>query len=186
MSSSLRRGALAAAALAISIASLAACAAGHDAQTLQIRPDNAATSVGPIKVQNAVVVTQPGTRTEGPAVVIATLFNTGKTDQTLDAISVEGDGTAQITPAQGSGKLTIPAHGSVIIGGKGNASAALPNPGSGLKDGNAQKVTFTFSQTGDVSLRALVVPAEGDFDKWGPSNIPAAPGDEASPSAAGR
>ncbi|MGX4691327.1 DUF461 domain-containing protein [Streptomyces sp. JNUCC 63] len=183
MSSSLRRGALAAAAIAFSIAPLAACAAGNDAQTLQIKPDNAATTVGTIKIQNAVVVTQPGTETKGPAVIIATLFNTGKTDQTLDAISVEGNGTAQITPAQGTGRLTIPAHGSVIIGGKGNASAALPSPGSGLKDGNAQKVTFTFSQTGDVSLRAFVVPAEGYFDKWGPSNIPAAPGGPGTPQA---
>ncbi|PZH20167.1 DUF461 domain-containing protein [Streptomyces sp. NTH33] len=176
MSSSLRRGALAAAALAFSIASLAACAAGNDAQTLQIKPDNAAASVGDIKIQNAVVVTQPGTQTKGPAVITATLFNNGKAAQTLDAISVEGNGTAQITPAQGQGKLTIPAHGSVVIGGEGNASAALPSPGPGLKDGNAQKVTFTFSQTGDVSLRAFVVPAEGYFDKWGPSSAPAAPG----------
>ncbi|MFI1288926.1 DUF461 domain-containing protein [Streptomyces sp. NPDC020792] len=186
MSSSLRRGALAAAAIAFSIASLAACGAGHDAQTLQIRPDNAATTVGAIKVQNAVVVTQPGVQTKGPAVIIATLFNNGTTDQTLDAIRVDGDGSAQITPAQGGGKVTIPAHGSVILGGKGNASAALTNPGPVLKDGNAQKITFTFSKTGDVNLRAFVVPAQGYFDKWGPSNIPAAPGEPAaSHSAAG-
>ncbi|MFB6961620.1 copper chaperone PCu(A)C [Streptomyces sp. NPDC056309] len=186
MSSSLRRGALAAAAIAFSIASLAACGAGNDAQTLQIRPDHAATKVGTIKVQNAVVVTQPGVQTKGPAVIIATLFNNGTTDQTLDGIRVDGDGSAQITPAQGSGKLTIPAHGSVILGGKGNASAALTNPGPVLKDGNAQKITFTFSKTGDVSLRAFVVPAQGYFDKWGPSNIPAAPGEPAaSHSAAG-
>ncbi|MFB7114909.1 copper chaperone PCu(A)C [Streptomyces sp. NPDC056190] len=186
MSSSLRRGALAAAAIAFSIASLAACGAGNDAQTLQIRPDHAATTVGTIKVQNAVVVTQPGVQTKGPAVIIATLFNNGTTDQTLDGIRVDGDGSAQITPAQGGGKLTIPAHGSVILGGKGNASAALTNPGPVLKDGNAQKITFTFSKTGDVSLRAFVVPAQGYFDKWGPSNIPAAPGEPAaSHSAAG-
>lgn len=186
MSSSLRRGALAAAVIAFSIASLAACGAGHDAQTLQIRPDNAATTVGAIKVQNAVVVTQPGVQTKGPAVIIATLFNSGTTDQTLDAIRVDGDGSAQITPAQGGGKVTIPAHGSVVLGGKGNASAALTNPGPVLKDGNAQKITFTFSKTGDVSLRAFVVPAQGYFDKWGPSNIPAAPGEPAaSHSAAG-
>ncbi|MFE9307611.1 DUF461 domain-containing protein [Streptomyces sp. NPDC088353] len=186
MSSSLRRGALAAAAIAFSIASLAACGAGHDAQTLQIRPDNAATTVGAIKVQNAVVVTQPGVQTKGPAVIIATLFNNGTTDQTLDAIRVDGDGSAQITPAQGGGKVTIPAHGSVILGGKGNASAALTNPGPVLKDGNAQKITFTFSKTGDVNLRAFVVPAQGYFDKWGPGNIPAAAGEPAaSHSAAG-
>ncbi|MFD5474763.1 DUF461 domain-containing protein [Streptomyces sp. NPDC127105] len=179
MSSSLRRGALAAAAIAFSLASLAACGAGNDAQTLQIHPDNAATTVGTIKVQNAVVVTQPGVQTKGPAVIIATLFNSGTTDETLEAIRVDGDGSAQLTAAQGGGKVIVPAHGSVILGGKGNASAALTNPGPVLKDGNAQKVTFTFSKTGDVSLRPFVVPAEGYFDKWGPSNIPAAPGEPA-------
>ncbi|MEU0600159.1 DUF461 domain-containing protein [Streptomyces sp. NPDC006393] len=176
MSSSLRRGALAAAAIAFSIASLAACGAGNDAQTLEVKPDNAATTVGDIKVQNAVIITQPGTQTKGPAVVSVTLFNNGTSPQTLDAIRVDGDGTAQITPASGNGKLTIPAGGSVVLGGKGNASAALSNPGSSVQDGNAQKITFSFSKAGDVSLRAFVVPAQSYFDKWGPSNIPAAPG----------
>lgn len=176
MSSSLRRGALAAAAIAFSIASLAACGAGNDAQTLQVKPDNAATTVGDIKVQNALIITQPGTQTKGPAVVSVTLFNNGSDPQTLDAVRVDGDGTAQITPAPGSGKLTIPAGGSVVLGGKGNASAALPDLGSSVQDGNAQKITFSFSKAGDVSLRAFVVPAQSYFDKWGPSNIPAAPG----------
>ncbi|MEU9284141.1 DUF461 domain-containing protein [Streptomyces sp. NPDC048275] len=182
MSSSLRRGSLAAAAIAFSIASLAACGAGNNAETLQVKPDNAATSVGNIEVQNALVITQPDTESAGPAVISATLFNNGTTDQTLDTISVEGDGSAEITPAEGKGKLTIPAGGSVILGGENNASAALTAPGESVKDGNAQKVTFSFSETGDVSLRAFVVPAESYFTKWGPSEIPAAPGATASTS----
>ncbi|MFB7593652.1 DUF461 domain-containing protein [Streptomyces sp. NPDC056160] len=185
MSSSLRRGALAAAAIAFSIASLAACGAGNNAQTLEVKPDNAGARVGDIEVQNAVIITQPGTQTKGPAVVSVTLFNNGTAPQTLDAIRVDGDGTAQITPAQGKGKLTVPAHGSVVVGGKGNASAALANPGPGVKDGNAQKVTFSFSKAGDVSLRAFVVPATSYFDKWGPSSIPAAPGAPGGPSPSG-
>ncbi|MGX5188927.1 copper chaperone PCu(A)C [Streptomyces avermitilis] len=180
MSSSLRRGALAAAAIAFSIASLAACGAGNNAQTLEVKPDNAATSVGDIMVQNALVITQPDPKATGPAVVSATLFNNGRTAQTLDSISVEGDGTAELTPAKGKGKVTVPAGGSVVLGGKGNASAALASPGADVKTGNAQKVTFSFSKTGDVSLRAFVVPAESYFSKWGPSQIPAAPGATAS------
>ncbi len=172
MSSSLRRGALAAAAIAFSIASLAACGAGNDSQTLEVKPDNAATSVGTIKVQNALVITQPDATSTGPAVISATIFNTGGTDQTLDSISVQDDGTAHISPAMGQGKLTIPAGGSVVIGGKGNAAATVDNAGAAVQNGNAQKVTFTFSETGDVSLRAFVVPAESYFTKWGPSSIP--------------
>ncbi|MER5662222.1 copper chaperone PCu(A)C [Streptomyces mirabilis] len=183
MSSSLRRGSLAAAAIAFSIASLAACGAGNNAQTLEVKPDNAATSVGDIKIQNALVITQPDTTSTGPAVVSATVFNNGRTPQTLDSVKIGGDGVAQITPAKGGGKLTIPAGGHVILGGEGNASAALSNPGAAVKDGNAQPITFTFSKTGDVKLRAFVVPAESYFTKWGPTNIPAAPGAPATGSA---
>jgi len=183
VSSSLRRGALAAAAIAFSIASLAACGAGSDAQTLEVKPDNAAATVGDIKVQNALVITQPDTTSTGPAVISATLFNNGIKPQTLDAVSIDGAGSATLTPAKGKGKLVVPAGGSIVLGGKGNASAALTSPGDTVKDGNAQKVTFTFSTTGEVSLRAFVVPAENYFTKWGPSEIPtAAPGASATTS----
>ena len=182
MSSSLRRGALAAAAIAFSIASLAACGAGNDAQTLQVKPDNAEKQVGDIKVQNVVVITQPDLESTGPAVISATLFNNGDTPQTLDSVTLPGTGkSAALKPAKGNGPLSVPAHGSVVIGGKGNASAVLPSSREAVQDGNAQKITFTFSTTGDVSLRAFVVPAKNYFEKWGPSTMPTAPGATGTP-----
>ncbi|MFC8216163.1 DUF461 domain-containing protein, partial [Streptomyces sp. NPDC057296] len=128
MSSSLRRGALAAAAIAFSIASLAACGAGHNAQSLEIKPDNAATTVGDIQIQNAVVITQPDLESTGPAVVSATLFNNGRSDQTLESITVAGtDKTAELKPAEGQkGGLTVPAGGRLVVGGEDNAAAVLP------------------------------------------------------------
>ncbi|MCX2925749.1 DUF461 domain-containing protein [Streptomyces sp. NEAU-W12] len=187
MSSSLRRGAIAAAAIAFSIAPLSACAAGNNAQSLQIQPDNASTTVGAIKIQNAIVVTQPDRESTGPAVVAATLFNEGRTDQTLESVTLPGTGkSAELSPAEG-GSLTVPAGGRLILGGAGNASAVLSSSREAVQDGNAQPVTFTFSETGDVSLRALVYPAEGFFSDWGPSNIPTAPdaSAEASPEGTG-
>lgn len=187
MSSSLRRGALAAAAIAFSIASLAACGAGHNAQTLEIKPDNAETTVGDIQIQNAIVITQPDLESTGPAVVSATLFNNGRSDQKLESITVAGTGkSAELKPAEGekggNGGLTVPAGGSLILGGEGNASAVLPSSREAIQDGNAQEITFTFSKTGEVSLRAFVVPAERYFSEWGPSDVPAAPGASAKPS----
>ncbi|AMW11272.1 hypothetical protein A4E84_18235 [Streptomyces qaidamensis] len=182
MSSSLRRGALAAVVTAFSIASLAACGAGSDAQTLEIKPDNAATSVGDIKIQNAVVITQPDLESTGPAAISATFFNSGRTAETLESITLPGTGkTAQLKPAKG-GSLTIPPGGSLILGGQNNATAMLPSSREAVQDGNAQKVTFTFSKTGAVSLRAFVVPAEHYFKEWGPTEVPAAPGASSSPS----
>ncbi|MFD0311743.1 DUF461 domain-containing protein [Streptomyces sp. NPDC127119] len=176
MSSSLRRGSLAAAAIAFSIASLAACGAGNKAQTLEIKPDNAAVTVGEIKIQNAVVITQAELESTGPAAVSATLFNSGDKPQTLESVQVEGIGQpAQLKPAKGSGKLTVPAGGSLVLGGKGNASAALESSREAFADGDAQPVTFTFSRTGDVKLEAFVVPGHGYYAEWGPSAAPAAP-----------
>ncbi|MEV7976024.1 DUF461 domain-containing protein [Streptomyces sp. NPDC086519] len=174
MSSSLRRGALAAATIAFSVAALAACGAGNDSQTLQIKPDNAATSVGAIKVQNAIVITQPDLTSTGPAVIAATIFNTGTVPETLQSIVVAGTGMTAELHATKSQPLTIQAGGRLILGGNGNASAVLASSREAVRDGNAQKITFTFSKTGDVSLRAFVVPAESYFTGWGPSAVPSA------------
>jgi copper(I)-binding protein len=181
VSSSLRRGSLAAAAIAFSIASLAACGAGNKAQTLEIKPDNAAVTVGEIKIQNAVVITQAEPESTGPSAVSATVFNNGDTAQTLESVKVEGVGQgAQLKPAKGAGKLTVPAGGSLVLGGKGNASAVLENSREAFADGDAHPVTFAFSKTGDVKLEAFVVPAKGYYAEWGPSAAPAASSTEPS------
>ncbi len=185
MSRSLRRGAIAATALAFSLATLSACGAGNDAQTLGVRPDNAATSVddGKVKIQNALVITQPDLESTGPAAVSATIFNNGTTDQTLESIKIDGTAKeAELKPAKG-GSLTIPAGGSLIIGGKNNATAMLPSSREAVLDGNAQSVTFTLSETGDVTLKTFVVPATSYFSEWGPEEVPEAPAEGASESA---
>lgn len=179
MSRSLRRGTLAASAIAFSIASLAACGAGNDAQTLGVRPDNAATSIGKITIQNATVVTQPKAAAGSPAVVTAKVFNNGGSKQTLDAITLPDSGTTvKITPAKGKGPVTVPAGGSILIGGEGNASAVIDGGDEAARNGDAQRVVFQFSDTGDVELDAFVVPATGPFTAFGPSALP-------SPSASG-
>ncbi|MGW3626947.1 DUF461 domain-containing protein [Streptomyces sp. NPDC000880] len=184
MSRSLRRGALAATAIVFSIASLAACGAGNNAETLKVKPDNAATAVDTIKIQNATVITQPKAGAEGPAVVSATVFNNSSKPQTLDAITLPGvNTTVKLSPAQGSGPITVPAQGSVIIGGAGNASAVIENGQEVSKNtGGVQEVVFRFSETGDVKLQALVVPATSYFEGFGPSSLPKPPVPEGEPS----
>ncbi|MER5362631.1 DUF461 domain-containing protein [Streptomyces sp. NPDC002785] len=176
MSRSLRHGALAATAIVFSIASLTACGAGNDAATLKIRPDSAATTSGDISIQNANVITQPERNAEGPAVVSATLFNSGAKPQTLDAVTLPGTSAAvQLHAAKGSGPVVVPAGGRVIIGGKGNASAVIENGREAAQAGNVQPVAFKFSSTGEVSLSAFVVPATSYFTDFGPSSLPVAP-----------
>jgi hypothetical protein len=171
----LRRGVLAAA-VALSIAPLAACAAGNNAQTLEVKPNTAATSVGPIEIQNALVITPKAHSSS--EIVSAKIFNNGNAKQTLQGISV-GSAMANLTDRDGSQTITVPAHGSVLIGGKGNASAVL-NGASGAKDGAFQKTVFVFSETGKVSVLANVQPSRGYYTKFGPT---AQPSPTSSPSA---
>ncbi|MEU9301825.1 DUF461 domain-containing protein [Streptomyces sp. NPDC048269] len=174
MSRSLRRGALAATAVVFSIASLAACGAGNDAQTLQIKPDNAAVTKGDIKIQNALVITQGQKEKKGPASVSATVFNAGAKAQTLDGITLPGSkGKVVLKAAEGTGKVTVPAGGSVVLGGKGNASAVIEDGAEAAKDGDVQDVVFQLSSTGDVELEAFVVPATGMYAGFGPTSAPA-------------
>ncbi|MEU2667979.1 DUF461 domain-containing protein [Streptomyces sp. NPDC007164] len=176
MSRSLRHGALAATAIVFSIASLAACAAGNDAATLKVRPDNAATSVGDIRIQNANIVTQPERTATGPAVVVATFFNNGTKAQTLDAITLPGSSASvQLHAAKGAGPVVVPAGGSVLLGGPGNASAVIENGSEAAQAGNVQRVVFKFSAAGEVPLGAAVVPATSYFTGFGPSALPETP-----------
>lgn len=176
MSRSLRHGALAATAIVFSIAALSACGAGKNAQTLEVRPDNAATSSGDIKIQNANVVTQPEHGAEGPAAVTATLFNNGTEAETLDSITLTGgSGSVELHAAKGSGPVVVPAGGRVILGGQGNASAVIENGHEATQNGNVQPLVFKFSRTGDIQLGASVVPATGYFKDFGPSALPETP-----------
>ncbi|WP_431780967.1 DUF461 domain-containing protein [Streptomyces chumphonensis] len=172
--SSLRRGAVAAAVLALSSLSLAGCGAGFDAGTNQIRPDNVLKRVGDIQLQNVTVITSEDA--DGPASVTARIFNGGDEDETLGGISFRSDGgtgSFVLSPADG-GSLTVPAGGHLMLGGEGNASAVVQNAGEqDITDGEAQQLTFELSATGDIDVRALVFPQEDiTYDEWGPSEAP--------------
>jgi hypothetical protein len=185
VSSSLRRGALAAA-LALPLASLAACGAGSDAQTLQVKPDNAMTSVGAIELQNVVVLTQRGG--DGPASVTARIFNNGSVKQSLETLTV-GSEQVQLSAPDGGQTLIVPAGGSILLGGKGNPAATIAHSTEAVKDGDFQKVTFTFSDTGTVSVQAHVQPATGYYAPYGPTASPtpaATPSPKSTPSPAAR
>ncbi|WP_207957876.1 DUF461 domain-containing protein [Streptomyces sp. YIM 98790] len=175
MSRSLRRGALAAT-LALSIAPLAACGAGAESGTNTIRPDNAYAVIDGIEVQNASVLI--GEEADGPASVTARIFNTGDENQTLEAILLGPDGGSfELLPAEGESGITIPAGGSVMLGGEGNPAAYVPDASAaGIAAGNAQNLTFLLSESGEAELFARVVPATDPYSyyaDWGPTLPPA-------------
>lgn len=163
MSSSLRRGAVAATVTALSTLSLGACGAGFNAQTSGVKPDNASVAVGDMKIQNVNVITDEG----GSAAVAAIIFNEGRQDQTLRGITIEDGGAVELS----STNLKVPAGGSLTLGGEGNPYAAVTDT-EGIANGNAQSLSFDLSGTGSVELDATVVPATGTYEKWGPTTQP--------------
>ncbi|MFI0724022.1 DUF461 domain-containing protein [Streptomyces sp. NPDC021224] len=165
---SFRRGALAAAVVALSAVSLAACAAGNEAETLKVKPDNPAATKGDIQVQNAFVLTDPS----GPASVTARLFNNGDSDQTLKSVDIVSGPSAQLSGADGSGSITVPAHSTVLLGGKGNPSGVISGGQEQLRNGGFQNAVFTFSGAGAVPLKIQVMPAASYFAPYGPGSLP--------------
>lgn len=106
-SSSIRRGTLAATALALSLAALTACGAGNNAETLKINPDNARVTAGSIKIQNAVVIT-PADEADGPAAVSARIFNNGDRDQTLERLTLaDGGQELELSGKNGRGGVVV-------------------------------------------------------------------------------
>ncbi|AZM46814.1 hypothetical protein DMB38_14255 [Streptomyces sp. WAC 06738] len=170
-SSSIRRGTLAATALALSLAALTACGAGNNAETLKINPDNARVTAGSIKIQNAVVIT-PADEADGPAAVSARIFNNGDRDQTLERLTLaDGGQELELSGANGRGDVVVPAGGSVMLGGEGHASAVLPD-GHDAGHGATKKLAFEFSREGEVRLAAFIVADDGEYAPWAATPTP--------------
>jgi len=178
VSRSLRRGAIAALVLAITTP-LSACAATSDAETLQVKPDNAATSIGnDLKLNNILLITQPGgvaaeTETR-PAAVSVNISNTGAKAETLTGVAVGDAGAAEFTGPNGDrvNSITVPAGGSVLIGGPGQPTLQVPD--AKVEEGGFSKVTFAFDSAGSVDTEASVVTGSGLYASFAPTT-PAAP-----------
>ncbi len=158
--------------IAFPITALAACGAGHNAATDEVRPDNAYAQVEDIKVQNVSVILPEDA--DGMAGITARLFNNGSEDQTLEAIRLPGTGeTVELTSAEGESGVVVPAGGDLALGGEGNASAVIQDAtAGGIMLGNAQHLVFDLSETGGITLYARVVGDTGDFEHyadWGPT-----------------
>ncbi|MFC8720107.1 DUF461 domain-containing protein [Kitasatospora sp. NPDC057198] len=184
MSRSLRRGAAAAIVLA-AIVPLAACAAGNDASTLEIKPDNAATAIGTdVKLNNIVVVTPKGTAGaySGAANLTVNIANTGTADEVLTSLKID-DAAAKLTDESGAAvsDITLKPGQSVLIGAEGGPTASIPS--SDLSVGGYAKTTFTFKNAGEVSANANVQPAVGVYEGFGPKAAAPSPAASASPSA---
>ncbi|MFG2903840.1 DUF461 domain-containing protein [Kitasatospora sp. NPDC048286] len=180
MSRSLRRGSIAAIA-AIAIASLSSCAAGNTPDTLQIKPDNAAATVGThLRLNNIVVVTGEGAVGDhtGPANVVVNIANTADIPAELQSVTVGGAATT-FADAAGAplSSIVIPAGGAVAIGGQGNPTATAAS--ATVPVGGFAPTVFTFKDGQKVEAQASVSPDSGEhghglYQGYGPTPSPTA------------
>ncbi|MFJ6385579.1 DUF461 domain-containing protein [Kitasatospora sp. NPDC092039] len=190
MSRSLRRGSIAAIA-AIAIASLSSCAAGNTPDTLQIKPDNAAATLGTnIRLNNIVVVTEEGAAGDhtGAANVVVNIANSADTATELQSVTV-GGAAATFKDAAGAplSSIVVPAGGSVVIGGQDNPSAYVAS--ATVHVGGFVPTVFTFKDGQKVETQAGVSPDSGEHGRglykgFGPTSSPTAtPSKSATPGA---
>ncbi|WP_035800493.1 hypothetical protein [Kitasatospora mediocidica] len=185
MSRSLRRGGSAALVLALAAISLSACADGSSPDTLKVKPDTPATSIGnDLKLNNIVVVTgqMQASGQPGPARVTVNISNTGSAPETLQSLTV-ADGTATFADAKGATipGIVIPAGGAVLLGGDGQPSAQVSSVA--LAIGGYAPTDFSFEKAGKVDVQAQVNSAAGIYASFGPAT-PSAGASASGPAAA--
>lgn len=163
------RKALAAALLVIAPAlALGGCAAGNEAETLKIAPDTPATTLGALKVQNVVLLTDPAGR-GGPIAVTGSIFNGGGAPDQLQQIFVnELPLPAVFTPTPQRPEMRIFPRDTLQLGGPGNATAVVPNQADLVTAGQSRRVTFRFAREGEVTMWVTVLPAIDFYTGFGP------------------
>ncbi|MED7953120.1 MULTISPECIES: DUF461 domain-containing protein [unclassified Streptomyces] len=176
MSRSLRRGSIAAIA-ALAIASLSSCAAGNTPETLEIKPDNAAATLGAdIRLNNIVVVTGDESSGEhtGPANVTVNISNTGAEALELQSITVGSGATATFADDKGAplSTIVVPPGGAVLLGGQGNPSAKVAS--ASLSVGGYVNTAFAFKNHEKLETEASVSPNKGLYQGFGPTSAPGA------------
>lgn len=175
-------------ALAGSLA-LAGCGAGTEAQS--VRPtrltDGVNVSQGGMDVRNLFILgpvpgapAEPGTDLP----VYGTLINnTDKPSDELTSVTAAG-GFAQ-TVSIGAGRIPLPEHTAVALGGPQTA-VTVKATGAKLFGGESVKLTLTFSSAPQITVTVPVVPAQSEYASLSPAPAPtgsATPGGSATPSA---
>ncbi|MEV0533650.1 DUF461 domain-containing protein [Kitasatospora sp. NPDC050463] len=176
MSRSIRVGSIAAIA-ALAIASLSSCSAGNQAETLEIKPDNASATIGTdLLLNNIVVVTGDESSGEhtGPANVSVNISNTGAEAVELQSVVVGDGATAVFADEKGAplSTVVIPAGGAVLLGGTGNPTARVAS--ATVHVGGFVPTAFAFKNGEKVATQAAVSPNKGLYKGWGPTASPAA------------
>jgi hypothetical protein len=182
VSLSLRRGALATAAVLAFVPLAAGCGAGFDAGSEQVKPDNTSATIGQLSLLNVSVVLDQSTN---QALVTGTVANNGSGSDQLEEVTAGGHEAKLAQPSRGSTSdaanltaaipatvtsLPIPGGQTLRLGSTGMAMATVS--GSGLSLGRFVSVTFDFANAGTTTVQALVESPTGIYQGVTPAPTP--------------
>lgn len=152
--------------VACALSVVAGCSSGFGATSIKpyAPSDGILADSGDIRVLNALVVASDDGRA---GVVSMTVVNRGTRDDRLTGVTTPEASVAF------DGPVELPAGGAVPFTGSGEASATLTLLAK--KAGETITLELTFARTQPVTLRTVVVPAEGEYAELTPApSFPAA------------
>lgn len=157
------RRTLSAAVAACALSVLAGCSSGFGATSAQpyAPSDGILADSGDIRVLNALVVASDGGRA---GVLSMTVANRGTRDDRLTAVSTPDAGVSF------DGPLELPAGEAVPFTGSGEASVTFT--GLSRRAGETITIKLEFARTQPVTLRTVVVAAEGEYADLTPAPSP--------------
>lgn len=138
---------------------LSGCAAGMISQTAQQVPavDGGSGTVGAMSAHDVLLATPPAANyPKGSDVkLLAVLSNDSTADDTLTGV------TSPVGDVKLSGKIVIPAGGSVTLSTDSSATATVTAIKKVLCYGQGFPITFAFAQAGQVTMNVSIkIPAE--------------------------
>lgn len=146
-----------------SMISLTGCAIGFNAPTNQQGPsgNGVSVNVGALEIRNATLVADP--KDPNRAVLVATLINTGSTQEVLKAVTAPNLMNGQFPYTNLGSGLELRANQSTLIGDSSTNSVQLRGFQSEFVTGAYVDVTFEFEQTESQTLSLLVNPNDGIY-----------------------
>lgn len=173
--SSVRRRRLTAVSLTVVAGlTLTACGTSFDAQTNQVyQPAVGANERGEVESHNTLLVANR----DGSATLSAGVTSTLDADQTLTKVTVTDEAGETLSVQAPKSALTLPAGALVTLGGVTTDSVFVVT--SGADPGAYVRITYTFSDSSPLEVRAPVVAradhaAEYEFVAGGDGLVPAA------------
>lgn len=148
---------------------IAGCAAGDEAPTLQVKPDNPGGDLGPVAVRSLMLLAPPD---GGEAATVVTIVNKSDETHILDSIEIAPQADRSGSPIDVAAGIPVPPNESVNIGAAGQPALPVSDLDRLAEPGTLVPVTLIFDKAGQLTLQVVVREATGPYASFLPSPSP--------------